>query len=422
MSADGPLPWAGWLAQQRWYGGRDRELVWVAPHLVAPLRVGTDVVLLDAGYTAGPTERYQVVVQWEVLPRPGHAAIGACGGRTAHDALLEPEPSRFLLSLVDSSAVVGEVRFTREPGARLPVEAPARVARAEQSNTSVVFGDRAILKVFRRVSCGVNPDIELGRVLARAANPHVARLLGSFEIVDAGQPCPLGVVTAYAAGSANGWDLATATARVGGDFAGESFRLGGAVASVHRDLARLLGASAGTLPVRRMRARLAEAAATVPELAAYAERIGERYAKLAGEPIAVQRVHGDLHLGQVLRTPGGWLLIDFEGEPGQPLSSRRQPDSPLRDIAGMLRSFAYAAHQPVGGAGQQAARARQWLESTSAAFCAGYAAGSGHDPRRQADVLAAYELDKAVYEAVYEARHRPGWLPMPISSIATLLG
>ncbi|OKH85791.1 maltokinase [Mycobacterium sp. ST-F2] len=414
-----------YLTQQRWYAGRNRQLTGAEPALVEPLRDDVDLVLLDVSYDDGPGERYQIVL------RQGDGEVG--------DALGDPEVANLLLALIAESATVGPIAFAAEPGARLPVGETSRVVGAEQSNTSVVFGEAAIFKLFRRVTSGVNPDIELTRVLSRAGSPHVAPLLGTMSL-EGGPPTALGMVTRFADNAAEGWDMAVASTRdlyaegdlyadeVGGDFAGESERLGQAVAAVHATLAAELGTATALFPVATMLERLTAVTASVPEVREFAAAIEGRYRALEGQPITVQRIHGDLHLGQVLRTPETWLLIDFEGEPGQSLEGRRAPDSPLRDVAGVLRSYQYAAFQRLteGGGNEQrrkqlAARAREWADRNRAAFCAGYAEGGGTDPDSAADLLAAYELDKAVYEAGYEARHRPQWLDIPLGAIARIV-
>ena len=220
------LPFDEWIVQQRWYAGRNRELSSAEPAVVVSLREDLDLVLLDVTYTEGPSERYQVIVRWDTGAADGAtssggpiveflkvATIGADEDRTAYDALYNPADAKYLLSLIDSSSTVGDVRFGKEPGVTLTVDAAPRVSSAEQSNTSVIFEEKAVFKVFRRITPGINPDIELNRVLARAGNPHVARLLGSYETTLGGEPYALGMVTEFAANSAEGWDMATASTR-----------------------------------------------------------------------------------------------------------------------------------------------------------------------------------------------------------------
>jgi maltokinase len=432
------LPYADWLVRQRWYAGRTRELVDASPVVVTNLAPDLDHVLLRAGYADGGSETYQVFVGWDRELPPefvGQATIGGDGDRIAFDALFDEESARAVLGLIEAGTDVDGLRFIPEPQAKLPLDAPSRVVDGEQSNSSVVFDTAAILKVFRRVTPGQNPDVELNRVLARAGNPHVAALLGAVSRDEAGREASLAMVTAYAPNSADGWSMARASVRdllaeadlhpdeVGGDFAGEAYRLGEAVASVHRSLAEELGQWREPAPLAAMESRFEAAAAAVPELAGFAPDVYRRWQSLT-EPITVQRVHGDLHLGQVLRTPDNWLLIDFEGEPGQPAEERRRPDSPMRDVAGMLRSFDYAANQLLVGSPddeQLAYRAKEWVARNRDSFCSGYANVAGLDPRADAALLRAYELDKAVYEAAYEARHRPDWLWIPLRAIRQLL-
>ena len=199
---------------------------------------------------------------------------------------------------------------------------------------------------------------------------------------------------------------------------------------MHRDLARAFGTE--ELPPEAISAlademfqRLDVALATVPELGRHADLLGSAFADLAklDTPLSVQRVHGDYHLGQVMRTQTGWVVLDFEGEPASPLSQRRARSSPLRDVAGMLRSFDYAARHQVltrPDAASLAPQASDWVRRNSDAFCAGYAAAGGLDPAQNSVLLRAMLLDKAVYEVIYEARNRPTWVAIPLESIAEL--
>jgi maltokinase len=178
--------------------------------------------------------------------------------------------------------------------------------------------------------------------------------------------------------------------------------------------------------VNSMRDRLDNATAAVPALAEHAAAIEAAFSALARtrELVPLQRVHGDYHLGQVMRTDSGWILLDFEGEPGAPIATRSALSSPLRDVAGMLRSFDYASRYLLAdqvGPAQLEYRAAEWAERNRDAFCVGYAKGAGRDPREDDVLLRAFELDKAVYEVAYEARNRPDWVRIPLGSIERLV-
>jgi maltokinase len=298
------------------------------------------------------------------------------------------------------------------------------------------------MKVFSRLHPCVNPDIEIQGALTRLGAKHVPALLGSVAVEHDGEPWSLAMLQEFLTTASDGWELAKTSVRdlmaeadlhaeeAGGDFAAEARRLGAAVADVHAELA----AAFGQRPAQRdevraraeqMTARLEHALTVLPQLAEVADGLRARYEEFASSaaPLSLQRIHGDLHLGQALRTVRRWVVIDFEGEPMAELSARRQPDSVLRDIAGMLRSFEYAAYHRVieiGWQAQLAYRAGEWAERNRSAFCDGYAEAAGRDPRAETAALRAFVADKAVYEAVYEARHRPDWLGIPLASLHRL--
>ncbi|GAA1939300.1 maltokinase N-terminal cap-like domain-containing protein [Nocardioides hwasunensis] len=451
-----------WVGEARWFGGKGREWtlgdvrrVGELPDAPAGLRVRIE--LAEISYADGGTELYQLPLAYYAEPqdRLGHALVGEwhdddLGRAWVYDALHDRESMALWLrafAAPPSSTARGLLDFHTLPGHELDLEAHSTLFSGEQSNSSVAFGEDALMKVFRKVTPGVNPDIAIHQVLTEAASTHVAALYGWLDLVDeeTNTTIQLAMLQQFLRTASDGWDLALASVRnlfaeadlhadeVGGDFAGEAARLGAALAEVHADLA-------AHFPVERrdaaaiddlaeaMEARLDEALVVVPDLAPYADGLRERFAALRGlDAVEVQQVHGDLHLGQTLRTVRGWKIVDFEGEPAKPLAVRLEPDSVWRDVAGMLRSFDYAPRVVAlsGGsleldaeAEQRSYRAAEWAQRNRTAFLDAYTEERGEVVgTASATLLDAYLADKVVYEAVYEARNRPGWLSIPLSAL-----
>ncbi|MDX6373168.1 MAG: maltokinase, partial [Nocardioidaceae bacterium] len=267
---------------------------------------------------------------------------------------------------------------------------------------------------------------------------------GWLDVDDGGRTLQLAMLQQFLRTATDGWDLALASVRTlfadpevhahdsGGDFAGESTRLGEALREVHEALrdhfpAETWPAAAAAELAAAMTGRIEAALGVVPELAEHAATLRATFgavSKLDG--LDVQRIHGDLHLGQTLRTSVGWKIVDFEGEPVKPLAERQLPDSPWRDVAGMMRSFDYAARvverslstSDVADAELIDTRAQEWSERNKNQFLFSYAGGQlSHE---QQVLLSAYTADKAVYETVYETRNRPSWVTIPLQAVARI--
>ena len=457
MTADFDAQLLHYMSDQRWFAGKGGvssigeivRLPWIATTDDEP-RVRAELVTV---ITDGVAQVYNVpIVYYEAEPeRMAHAHIGRYddpdhGSLFAYDALHD----RHAIGALVRGFVESDQSGGIEHGVLSPVEIdtdmPSVMLTGEQSNTSLVLGEDLLLKVFRKVMQGRNPDIEVHEALTRAESAEIAALRGWIATVPADGAAAgydLAMLQDFLRSGADGWEYARASVRdlmmeadlhadeVGGDFAAEAERLGVTVARLHDDLARALETDVWKAPelaelAERLHQRLLEAAEAAPELASHVAALGAAYGALAtlDTPVNVQRIHGDLHLGQSLRTISGWVIIDFEGEPAKPLAERRALDSPLRDVAGMLRSFDYAAYSmvlPAEMSSQQRHRVDEWAERNRAAFLDGYASAHGDDPRAHAVLLRAYEIDKAAYEVVYEKRNRPGWVSIPLSAIERLV-
>lgn len=421
------MPAADWtrvLMAQRWFAGKARRVREAAPWDRIALPAGTlyvvGVAFADA--PGGALERYVVT-----------APIGDGAG----DALDDPEFCRALLDTVRAGAELpGEHgRLVGRPSQALPIVMPAarstRRVAGEQSNSSVVFGDALIMKLFRRLADGINPDLEITRFLTEQTTFRgTPRLAGALEYHAAdGAVATLAVVQEYVGGARDGWRWMLDRLAAGDASLDALRRLGARTAELHQALATPTSdpafaaeaitpadVTAWAAGVRRQVAAAREAARghALPEAPDVAGAAG--LGVLIGR--AKQRHHGDFHLGQTLAIADGrdFAIIDFEGEPLRPLDERRRKHTPLRDVAGILRSIGYAA----ASAESVPERAR-WETEARAAYLTAYraqTAGARFVPESDeafARAVAVLEVEKAAYEIVYEANNRPDWIDIPLA-------
>jgi maltokinase len=451
----------GFLVRQRWYarpeGAREGDLprITLVDHqelAKGPPRLTWLVVEAEGG-------TYQVLVGTrpeveaaEIVGGNDDAVVGPVEAPTGrvlgYEATLDPDLNRVLLQVASD----GRVHSGR-----------VRPVGAEQSNTSLVYDDKIIVKFFRRLRPGPNPDVEVSLALDEVGFNHIPAPLVVWRRGD----WDLAFVQQYLAGGTEGWTLALTSLRdlyaaavgargpevpagpaaaperaevelprpetAGGDFGSESSRIGAVTARMHLALAEAFGSGAGDVAewagaIESELDGVSPAGLSLDAARAVTERL--RGVEAPGASI---RVHGDFHLGQVMRTDVGWYVLDFEGEPARTLEERSRHVSPLKDVAGMLRSLQYAA--AVGLDERDPAEqdpglwelGKAWEWHNREAFLQGYLATPGIDALVPADppafdaVLAAFELQKAVYELAYELAYRPGWVHIPRAALERLL-
>ncbi len=436
---------------QRWFGSKSKEvahfrLLETIPLTEQPLGLS----VLEVEFLPGTHELYQLPIGARPDGDWSEGIICVNEGMVIYDAMGDPETARALVRLMagdtEIETTTGTAEFRTVPGSSLPAEIGAiRPMGAEQSNSSIVLDERLVLKAYRKLGAGPNPELEILRFLTERDFPHIAALRGwyghSGRLIDA----TLGIVQDFLAGATDGWDLALADlredpqrfvtrARALGEVTG---RLHTALASESQDpsfspedtSAEALGLLTATVDeeIERVFVDLPEDNEVLAPIRGRGQEVRDQLQRLTqvGSAGRVIRHHGDFHLGQVmLRSDEEWVVLDFEGEPARTLIERRRKRSPLRDVAGMLRSFAYAATASELLHGAPAPEG--WEDDVRAAYLDGYLEETDQSllpPGRAAveRLLSVFELEKAVYELRYELDNRPDWVKIPVAGIARLL-
>jgi maltokinase len=432
---------------QRWFGSKSRDVAHFRVLETIPL---TDqplvLAILEAEFLPGTHELYQLPIGARPSGEWSEGVICDRDGMVIYDAMTDPELIRALVRLVGDDTQIETEHGLAEFRALGPIE-PVREVRpmgAEQSNSSLVLDERMVLKAYRRLGAGPNPEMEILRFLTDRDFPHVAPLRGWYghtgRIIDA----TMGIVQDFVSGAVDGWDLALGDLREDPErFITRARELGEVTGHLHATLASDHQEPAFA-PEETSAEALGMLTATVDEeidqifldlpelpeldgLRGRGQEVRERLRHLTqvGSAGRVIRHHGDFHLGQVV-TPGGgrWIVLDFEGEPARPLVERRRKRSPLRDVAGMLRSFAYAATASELTHGIPAPT--DWEQRARDGFLETYLEATDHTllPPGRAGVerlLTVFELEKAVYELRYELDNRPDWVRIPVAAILRML-
>jgi len=408
--------WGDYLPRTRWFGGKGRRYrvasLTPLPWYTAPGQwPAVRSELAEIAYAEGEVETYQLLVGYRPEgaaadePPLARVTLDGFGQVEMFDAANDGQARTALAAGLVGRAQAGMSWLDRSwfnPGDNVAVFG------GEQSNTSLLVGRSALIKVFRRLEPGPNLDAEI--LTALNGSDFTPALYGVLS--HAGTD--LAMVCELVAATGDGWALATQACATGADFTPAATELGRTLSRLHQWLAQAYptGIRPGAEIAVQMCQRLAVGVNEAPALAPFARSLTAAFAALDNQEIPVQRIHRDFHLGQALHRSdsAGWAIIDFEGEPLTSSTQRRELDSVWRDVAGALRSFDYArsAHPA-----PDSASARAWVAATRQAFLAGYLDSVSAPPA----VLRAYELDKAVYEVRYELRNRPEWAHIPLGSV-----
>ncbi len=418
------------LRVQRWFGAKLREIA--GARVLDEGALGVDLLetIVEVSYGASDHEIYELVTRSDPEPEP-------------HDAVADPAFVERLFALLRERDELptsdGVIEFCSPEGSTLLAgHVAVRPVELEQSNSSVIVDNALIVKVYRRLEAGTNPELEMLRFLGAHGYPYAPKLEGWWSYSGPSLGTTLGIVQDLVPDAVDGWTLALAELRDRPDeFLARVRTLGAVIGELHCVLAsdptdpafapEEVSAEALALLTATVDDEIDEVFGSLPEsdelapIAGQGEAVRELLRGLSSIGSVGRRIrnHGDLHLGQALWSGGRWAIVDFEGEPARALPQRRQKSSPLRDVAGMLRSFTYAARIAEVRDPDVEARARE-------GFLAAYleAMGlSGVLPQGETvgKLLRIFELEKAVYELRYELAHRPDWVSVPVAGIVSLL-